>query len=334
MSDAARMVLSFGVAGATTALVMPSIIRLAVRTGFTDAPHGWKTHRRPTPCLGGLAILVAVVVGLLVAGPVPGLWAVLVAAGALFLVGLVDDRVNLTAKARIAVELAAGVLLWAGGWGWHSIGPSWFECVLSAIWVVGVVNAVNLLDLMDGVASATVAACSLSVAVLAVLDGSHAAAIVACALVGACVGFLPYNLARPSRSFLGDSGTMFMGGVLAATVMHTVGGHAGGVLSLAAAALLVGLPLLDLVFRTLLRLRRRIPLMTGGPDSLANRLQDLVGSPRAVSLLAAVVQLAVGLLAAAAFEAGETAIALAAVCAVGAGWALAWALQTRTGAAR
>jgi UDP-GlcNAc:undecaprenyl-phosphate/decaprenyl-phosphate GlcNAc-1-phosphate transferase len=333
MSDAARMVVSFVVAGGTAALVMPATIRLAVRTGFTDEPKGWKTHCTPTPCLGGLAILVAVVVAVLVAGAAPGVWSLLVAAGALFLVGMVDDRVNLTAKARVAVELAAGVVLWAGGWCWHGIGPSWFECALSAIWVVGVVNAVNLLDLMDGVSTATVAACSLSVAVLAVLDDGDPGAIVAFALVGACVGFLPYNLARPSRSFLGDSGTMFMGAILAAIVMHTVRGHAG-VLRPAAAALLVGLPLLDLVFRTVLRVRRRIPLMTAGPDSLANRLQDRVGSARTVSLLAAVAQLTVGLVAVAAFETGETAIALAAISAVGAGWVVAWALQTRTGAAR
>src|SRR5262249_2157266 len=100
------------------------------------------------------------------------------------------------------------------------------------------------------------------------------------------------------------------------------------------AVLLVGLPLLDLVFRTLLRLRHRIPLMTGGPDSLANRLHDRVGSARTVSLLAALAQLTVGLIAAAAFEAGEAAIALAALGAVGAGLAGAWALRTRTTASR
>ena len=227
------------------------------------------------------------------------------AAGALFLVGLVDDRVNLTAKARITVELAAGAVLWAGGWGSHRVGPGWLDCALSALWVVGVVNAINLLDLIDGLSSATVAACAFSVGVLAAVDGVDSGAIVAFALLGACIGFLPYNLARPSRSFLGDSGTMFMGAVLAATVMRTVGMHSNGVFTLAAGALLVGVPLLDLVFRTVLRLRRRIPLMTGGPDSLANRLQDWVGSPRTVSLLAAVAQLTASLLAALALEAGR-----------------------------
>jgi UDP-GlcNAc:undecaprenyl-phosphate/decaprenyl-phosphate GlcNAc-1-phosphate transferase len=333
MSDAASMVLGFVVATAIATVATPVTIRVALRIGFVDAPQGWKTHVRPTPCLGGLAILLATVAGVLAAGTVPNLVPLLVAAGALFAVGVVDDRIQLTWAPRAAVEVAAGLLLWDGGWGWHGLGPDWVEAGLTGLWVFGVVNAVNLLDLLDGLCAATVAASALATGALAALDGHYAVAVVPFALAGACLAFLPYNLARPARSFLGDSGTMFIGAMLAAAVMRSVAGHGGG-LSLDAAVLLVGIPLLDLVFRAALRLRHRIPLMQAQHDSLADRLLERVGSARTVSLLAALAQLTAGLVAALALEAGGPALPLAVASAAGTGLAVAWALRARKRATR
>jgi UDP-GlcNAc:undecaprenyl-phosphate GlcNAc-1-phosphate transferase len=326
------MIIAFAAAAVVAAAVVPLTIALARRTGFTDRPVAWKTHARATPCLGGLAILLAVVAGLAAAGVLPDVLSLVIGGVALFAVGLVDDRVRLRAEPRVVVEAAVGVVFWYGGWGWHGLGSGVLEAVLSALWVVGVINAVNLLDLMDGVCTATVAASAISVAVLGIVGDGLIDGVVPLALAGACVGFLPYNLARPSRSFLGDSGTMLMGALLAASVMRAAGGHGSGVGSLVAAVLLVGLPLLDMMLRAGLRLRAGIPLMTGGHDSLADGLLERVGSVRAVSLLAAVAQLAVGLAAVLALEAGGAAVALAGITAAGMGAALAWALRTRTGA--
>ncbi len=136
---------------------------------------------------------------------------------------------------------------------------------------------------MDGVASTVAAVSAAGAGTLALLNGDEAVAAAAFSLSGACLGFLPYNLRKPARIFLGDGGSMPIGFVVGAVLMATpVEAHAGWTIFLTA-GVLVGLPLLDMVFRVLSRLRRGVGLLQAGPDSLANYLQRSVGSPRVVS---------------------------------------------------
>jgi UDP-GlcNAc:undecaprenyl-phosphate GlcNAc-1-phosphate transferase len=294
----ASFVCAVGVALALT----PASARLALRLGFVDRPVGWKTHAYPTPYLGGAAIVVSFTAAVVVGGTAPRLLPVLLLAGLLWVVGTVDDGVGLSASARLGVEAAAGVALWASGLAWTLFDSDIANLAASALWIVAVVNALNLLDLMDGVAASVAAVAGGGAALMALARGDESLAILGLSLCGACVGFLPFNLRRPPRVFLGDGGSMPIGFILAAAIMAIPARGGPGWPSALVGALLVGLPLLDMGFRVVSRRRRRIPLMTAAPDSVANYLLGRLGSPRRVAAALAVTQALVSLGAVAAAE--------------------------------
>jgi UDP-GlcNAc:undecaprenyl-phosphate/decaprenyl-phosphate GlcNAc-1-phosphate transferase len=229
-------------------------------------------------------VLIAfLIVALTVAGELSRFWSLLALALALGAVGMLDDHHRLPASLRVAVEMGAGALLWTAGLGWSIFSSDAANLILTIAWVLALINAMNLLDLMDGVAATVAAVSSAGVGVLAGLQGDTRLAALAFAVAGACVGFLAHNLRSPARIYLGDGGTMAIGFVLAATIAALPLEPRAGWAALLGAIPLFGVPLFDIALRILLRLRRRIPLMTGGPDSVANWLKERLGSARRVA---------------------------------------------------
>jgi len=271
-------------------LLVPPAALLATRVGLLDRPRGWKAHGRATPDVGGLVVIPAALVGAYAIGlSDTRIVTFSVCAIALCVVGTIDDRRGLRPLARVGIEGLVGVVVWTQGFGWHIFDVAAFDLAMTVAWVVVVINAFNLLDLMDGVSSAVAAVAAAGVAVLAGLNGDIAAATAAGALCGGCVGFLPYNLARPSRIFLGDGGSMPIGFLLAVLVMASVPAHLG-LAAFPVAALMVALPLLDMGGRILRRISRGTSPLTPGPDSWANAWQARLGSARRVALILAVMQ--------------------------------------------
>jgi UDP-GlcNAc:undecaprenyl-phosphate GlcNAc-1-phosphate transferase len=232
----------------------------------------------------------------------------------LLLVGVVDDRFTLRATPRLIIEFGAGAVLWKSGLGWQLAAADAVNLVLTMFWVAAVINAVNLLDLMDGVATAVAAAVAAGCAALAGSNGDETVAVLAVATAASCVAFLPFNLSSPARTFLGDGGTMPLGFVLAALATAASADQGESAASLAIAACLVGIPLFDMAVRVVLRMSHGVPLLTAGPDSLANRLHDLLRSPRAVTVLLGLAQLSLS--AAAVGLADSAAVAAVALFAV------------------
>jgi UDP-glucose 4-epimerase len=294
-------------------VVSVGLTALAVRAGHRyrlfDYPTGWKQHTTPTPYIGGVAVLLAfLLTGPALAGDLDRLWPL--AAGALVLgaVGLRDDRRGLPAKLRVALEAGAGALLWATDLGWSVFGSDLANLALTSVWVVGLVNALNLLDLMDGVAGSVAAVSALGIGVLAAVNDDTALAVLAFAVAGACAGFLVHNMRSPARIYLGDCGTMSIGLLLAGMISaQPIDARSGWAILLGAVPLL-GVPLFDMALRIVLRLRRRISLMTGGQDSVANWLCGELGTPRRVAVLLAAVQALLCALAIAALEASDAAV--------------------------
>src|SRR4051812_16541734 len=185
-----------------------------------DVPAGYKGHSRATPYLGGAAVVTAIAITVFAFGAWNSRYAAVLIWGlVLFVVGTVDDKRNLNPFTRLMIEVVAGAAVWHYGLGWAIFGNDVANLALTIIWVVGLVNAFNLMDNMDG-AAATVAGISASgAAFVAVLGGDIALAVIAVAVAGACTGFLPFNLSKPSRIFLGDGGSMPLGFVVACAVM-------------------------------------------------------------------------------------------------------------------
>jgi UDP-GlcNAc:undecaprenyl-phosphate GlcNAc-1-phosphate transferase len=258
---------------------------LARRLDFLDRPVGWKQHASPTPYLGGLAVLLGFGLAAVALADGTGTYApIVVCAVALAVLGIADDRWNVGARYRVGAELASGAVLWAADLGWSVFSSDTLNLMLTALWVLAVINAFNLLDLMDGVATTVAATCATAIGILAVIHSAPVLAALAFALAGACLGFLPFNARSPARIFLGDGGSMPVGLVLAALTIGAVDTASVGGFDLLMGALLLGLPLLDMTFRIVSRIRRGVSLMTGGPDSLANLLRRRLSSAAAVGV--------------------------------------------------
>lgn len=252
---------------------VPLVERWARRGGWVDAPSGERWHEEATPHLGGIALVGAVAVALVLSGgwgAFPG--AVWLGVGCLFAVGLADDLWTLGLRTKLAAQITAtGLVLWSGLLFWPA-GPLWGSMPLTALWVLGLTNAVNLLDAMDGVAAGVAAVAASIFLLIAALEGHLVLAAVAASVATAAAGFLAYN-AAPARIFMGDSGSLPLGFLLAVMGLGLL--QPPGSTPLAVPILVLAVPLFDTTFVSLTRLWRGQSVSEGGVDHVAHRLVRL-----------------------------------------------------------
>ena len=281
-----RVGVGLGLAAAFAFLATPVAIRTARHFAFFDLPAGYKGHAKPTPYLGGTAVMLAFALAILVGAGDPGRTLPLLGGvAALAVVGTVDDRRNLSPGLRVAAEFAVGVLISVAGLGWKLGGGPVIDAIVTAIWVVAVVNAFNLFDNMDGAASSMALVAAGGACVLAIVTGNTWVAVGSAALCGACLGFLPHNLASPARIFLGDGGSMPLGFIVAALVAGAAHSAEPSSLALLVGFLLVGIPVLDTCLVIFSRTRRGVPVLTGGRDHLTHRTRERMRTARRVAVV-------------------------------------------------
>jgi len=274
-------------------IVTPLVIWFAPRIGAVDRPGVRTIHERPVPRIGGVAIFVAamsLIVAVLHIDNVIGeafraMWlrmtTLLCTSSFIFLVGLVDDLRGLPARIKFAAEVLAAVGLCAAGIRIESIGltsdlsPHLGQagCVLTVLWVVGVTNAVNLSDGLDGLAAGISAIACGVIAVLALYGGSTIMAILALALVGSLSGFLVFNF-NPAKIFMGDCGSLFLGYTIAASSVMCMT-KSSALVGLALPALALGIPIFDTLFSMLRRFLERRSLFAPDRSHFHHRLLDM-----------------------------------------------------------
>jgi UDP-GlcNAc:undecaprenyl-phosphate GlcNAc-1-phosphate transferase len=330
LPDEIRLVGSLALALVLVTVLVPVAIRLAVRTGFLDRPIGYKGHSRPTPYLGGAAIVVAVAITVLAFGAATSRFApILIWAFVLFVVGTVDDKRNLNPGIRLVIEAGAAGALWYYGLGWTILPGDAANIALTIVWIIGVVNAFNLMDNMDGAASTVAAVSAAGAGALAIAVGDIPLAVILLALSAACAAFLRFNLAQPARIFLGDGGSMPIGFVVAAAVMALAGHSNFGWTGLFLVAPLVGLPILDTALVVFSRRRGARPILSGGRDHLTHRLRARLGSARFVAVCLASAQAVLCLIALPLSQAGAAPVVVFAAAYVIAGVAAIYTLELR-----
>ena len=258
----------------------PLFRKIAIRTQFVDSPTGQlKKHTAPVPYLGGLAIYFAFLLtiqGVLNLAPPPDaakLSALLIGGTVVCLLGLVDDLFSLSPAVKFTVQMAAAVLLIAFGVQLSFTATVWVAWALTILWVVGITNAINLVDIMDGLAGGTAAVAALGF-LLVPLTGEHTYVnVAAAALAGAALGFLPFNV-QPARIYMGDSGALFLGFILAGIAMGQSYTEIQPV-SLYAPILILGIPIFDTLLVMVLRILKGRSMFRGSNDHLALRLRAL-----------------------------------------------------------
>jgi len=298
LSDALTLAVAFAVALVLALALTPLAIRAAWRTDFLDHPEGYKQHERATPYLGGIAVVASFVVAAAVfASELRSLPAVFACMLMLLVIGTIDDRRRLGLGIRVLAVVAAGAILHVADLGWTIFDGTAADLVFTIIFVLGVVNAFNLMDNLDGATGSVAATGALGLGTLSALEGDVALGAFCLALAGACAGFLPYNLAQPGRIFLGDGGSMPIGLGLAAAMMNLPAAPGLDAEMVLLAVVLVGLPALDTTLVIVSRIRRGVTVLSGARDHLTHRLLVKLRSTRRVAAVLAVSQ---GLLGAAA----------------------------------
>jgi UDP-GlcNAc:undecaprenyl-phosphate GlcNAc-1-phosphate transferase len=320
LPDELRLILAFGLAAGLAFVTVPAAVKVARLTNFFDHPVGYKGHSRPTPYLGGVAVMAAFLPAALVtAEGLEDFGAIVACALAFCAIGTLDDRIGLGPGIRVAAEVAAAVVLWESGIGWHLFDSELISFLITLVWVVGVVNAFNLMDNADGAAGSVGFASALGVAAFAVIQDHIVLAAIALSLAGACAGFLVFNLERPARLFLGDGGSMPLGFLVAAMILAAPGTETTGTEVLLAMALFAALPILDTTLVVFSRVRRGAAILQGGRDHLTHRLHASLGSYHAVALALAASQIALCAIGIALFKAGPTTIVVGAIAYVALG---------------
>jgi len=302
------------VAAGVTFLATPVVKWIATRVGAVDVPDDRKVHTTPTATLGGLAIFAGVVAGLGVAhmlGAFHSLFetsseptGVIVAGAAMVAIGSVDDVRGMKASTKLAGQVAAtGILIFAGvqlfyfwlpGAGLISLSPD-MSALITVVWTILVINAVNLIDGLDGLAAgvAAVAAAALFAYTFRTTGGvPSTSGLLATLVIGSCVGFLPHNF-NPARIFMGDSGSLLLGLLLASATVSGVGRTlepnlsdvAGLIIPVLLPIFVLAVPLADTAFAVLRRIRGRRPLAMPDKRHIHHWLFEMAGSHRQAVLV-------------------------------------------------
>jgi UDP-GlcNAc:undecaprenyl-phosphate GlcNAc-1-phosphate transferase len=256
-----------------TVCTTPAVIRLAHRRQWVAHPKADRWHRQPTALMGGMAIYAGAGLCLLALTLFQLPWSVWLGATVMFVTGLVDDRMTIRPGTKLAAQVIAALILVADG---YTFGPGWPIAVsvpLTLFWLIGITNAFNLLDNMDGLATGIAGIAASVLAVFAGLSGDVAGAGAAMAVAGAAGAFLVFNF-RPARIFMGDSGSLFLGymiGALCLVAQARVGAGSSWAMVLAS-VLTLAVPILDTTLVTVLRKRAGRAVSQGGRDHCSHRL--------------------------------------------------------------
>jgi UDP-GlcNAc:undecaprenyl-phosphate GlcNAc-1-phosphate transferase len=232
-----------------------------------------KRQQEPVPYFGGLAIYLAFLMSLAFTFEFRhDILGIILGGTIVVMLGLIDDFGVLTPATKLVGQLLAvfvliksGIRIEIAAW------PDWLDLVLTIFWMVGLINAFNLLDIMDGLSAGVGAVSALSLLAVALLQGDQTIAVLLSALIGSLLGFLRYNW-RPAKIYMGDTGAMFIGLLLGAMTMieKYPGDHP---LSLLTPVFILGIPIFDTLFVMFIRYRRGLPVFWGSPDHIAIRLR-------------------------------------------------------------
>jgi UDP-GlcNAc:undecaprenyl-phosphate GlcNAc-1-phosphate transferase len=280
------------------ALVLWVLVRSPSLGGRLVAePSGDRWHDRPTPTFGGVGIVAGLLAGIglaLAVGalePTRELAGILAGALLLFAAGLLDDVRHLSPPAKLAAQFAAAGIAVAAGLRVELIGNDLIATVVALVWLVGITNAFNLLDNMDGLAATLAAvACGYFAVDASTAHDNPLVLVLALSVAFACLGFLPFNLRPSGRAevFMGDSGSQVLGFMLAALGLASSWTTAGTTVATMLLPLLVlAVPILDTALVTVRRVVERRPVTQGGKDHTSHRLVYYgLSEVKAVGLLA------------------------------------------------
>lgn len=281
----------------------PLVKKFAIKVGVVDVPNARKVHTRVMPRLGGLGIYLSFVIGLVALLPfIPDSYissrdlnfvgAFLVGGTMIVLLGALDDRFDLSAKLKLLVQIATACVVVFGfdikiefaniPFHTYSSVETWMSIPFTILWIVGVTNAINLIDGLDGLAAGVSAIAIGTIAVMAFIMGNEITAVLCLLLLGSILGFLYFNF-HPAKIFMGDSGSLFLGFSLA--LLSLLGFKQVAIVSFLTPLILIGVPLSDTMFAIVRRWMQKKPIFSPDKGHLHHCLRELGFSHRQTVLI-------------------------------------------------
>lgn len=281
----ATILVAFSSALTISLLMTPLVRALALKMKILDHPStAVKTHKQPVPYLGGLAIFIAFIVSMVLirlctsfpSGTLHSLRGILAGGAIMCIVGLLDDMLphGLHYRTKFVVQIVAALLVILFGIRIRFVNPPWLAYLLTVVWIVGVTNAFNLIDIMDGLASGVAIVATMAFVFIGLPTEELYVNIASAALCGASLGFFPYNLSKRFRIFMGDGGSLFLGFICSSLALGTSYGRQTewGVF---APLMILCLPIFDTLFVFAMRILRGSSPFLGSKDHYALRMEML-----------------------------------------------------------
>lgn len=283
------VVLALLVAAVVSFLMTPVVKTFAYKVGAIDVPKdARRMHKVPIPRLGGLAIFIGFLVSIVLFVNIRGnqqMQSILLGSVIIVILGVVDDITPLPAMFKFVVQIVAAAIPAMNGVVIQAVSNpnvfsdnlywvlGWLSIPVTVIWIVAITNSVNLIDGLDGLANGVSAISATTVLIIALLGSESQVALVMAALVGACVGFMPYNL-NPAKIFMGDTGATFLGYILATMSIQGLFKFYA-VISFAVPFLILGLPIFDTTFAFIRRIAHGQSPMHADRGHIHHRLIDM-----------------------------------------------------------
>lgn len=268
-------------------LLTPFMRTLAFKFGYLDHPKDNKIHAHATPLLGGVAIYLALVISLLTkaeAVALPSVKAMLAGMSILLAIGLIDDKMGMMPNIKLLGQFLAAVVVIKNGLRIEFINNYYLSVVITYLWIIGITNAFNLLDNMNGLSAGVAIIAALFFGIISYMNGDRLISLISFALAGSAAGFLRYNFPK-AHIFMGDSGSLLLGYVLSIIAVQGTWKTYMSMTSLMIPILVLGYPIFDTALVSVIRILEGRSIFQGGKDHSSHRIA-LLGLKRYKTVLA------------------------------------------------
>ncbi len=259
-------------------LAVPIFRIISLKTGYLDHPQNNKRHAHSTPLLGGAAIFLAFLIGILSQWDVitvskvnAQMSGILGGAVILLILGLVDDKTGMGPEIKLLGQFIAAMVLYKSGFRITFLGHYYLDLVVTYLWIIGMTNSFNLLDNMNGLSAGIAVIAAFFFGVISWMNGQGIVSIISFCLCGSCLGFLRYNFPR-ARIFMGDAGSLIIGMVLSTIAIAGNWKSDGFLTSISIPILVLAYPIFDTTLVTIIRISEGRSVFQGGKDHSSHRL--------------------------------------------------------------
>ncbi|MBN1526075.1 MAG: undecaprenyl/decaprenyl-phosphate alpha-N-acetylglucosaminyl 1-phosphate transferase [Candidatus Omnitrophica bacterium] len=270
----AQILEAFFVALVVSYSLIPFIKRLALRFGYLDHPHDNKVHAHPTPLLGGLAIFFAFLIAVLTKVDLISSGYVQAMIGGIFIlimIGLIDDKMGMMPNIKLLGQFLAALVAIKAGVRIEFFNNYYLDVIFSYLWIIGITNAFNLLDNMNGLSAGIAVISAAFLGTVAYMSGQGMVAALSFAVAGSALGFLKHNFPKASI-FMGDAGSLVLGYLLATIAILASWKTSSWTTSIMIPILILGYPIFDTTLVTVVRMLERRSIFQGGKDHSSHRL--------------------------------------------------------------